>query len=60
MASLLLDTHVLLWANEHPERLSDEARDALEDRCNDLFVSSISVAEIEIQRTTPWSLPTQK
>ena len=50
MAALLLDTHVLLWANEHPERLSVEARDALEDRSNDLFVSSISVAEIEIKR----------
>ncbi len=50
MAALLLDTHVLLWANEAPERLSGEAVDALEDPINDLFVSSISVAEIEIKR----------
>ena len=50
MAALLLDTHVLLWANEAPERLSIEAVDALEDPANDLFVSSISVAEIEIKR----------
>lgn len=50
MAALLLDTHVLLWANEAPERLSAEAVDALEDPTNDLFVSSISVAEIEIKR----------
>lgn len=50
MAALLLDTHVLLWANEAPERLSAEAVDALEDPANDLFVSSISVAEIEIKR----------
>ena len=50
MAALLLDTHVLLWANEAPERLSSEAVDALEDPTNDLFVSSISVAEIEIKR----------
>ena len=50
MAALLLDTHVLLWANEAPERLSVEAVDALEDPANDLFVSSISVAEIEIKR----------
>ena len=50
MATLLLDTHVLLWANEAPERLSAEAVAALEDPFNDLVVSSISVAEIEIKR----------
>ena len=50
MATLLLDTHVLLWANEAPERLSASAVDALEDPANDLFVSSISAAEIEIKR----------
>ena len=50
MARLLLDTHVLLWANEAPERLSAEAVAALEDPANDLLVSSVSVAEIEIKR----------
>ena len=50
MASLLLDTHVLLWANEAPERLSAQAVDALEDPDNDLVVSAISAAEIEIKR----------
>lgn len=47
---LLLDTHVLLWAHTAPERLSIEATDAIEDPYNDLYVSSISVAEIEIER----------
>jgi len=47
---LLLDTHVLLWAHAAPERLSVEATDAIEDPYNDLYVSSISVAEIEIKR----------
>lgn len=50
MATLLLDTHVLLWANEAPERLSAEAVAALEEPANDLLVSSVSVAEIEIKR----------
>ena len=50
MADLLLDTHVLLWANEAPERLSPEAVAALEDPANRLLVSSVSVAEIEIKR----------
>ena len=50
MADLLLDTHVLLWANEAPERLSPEAVTALEDPTNRLLVSAVSVAEIEIKR----------
>ena len=50
MASLLLDTHVLLWANEAPERLSPDAVTALENPGNDLLVSPVSVAEIEIKR----------
>ncbi len=50
MADLLLDTHVLLWANEAPERLSSRAVSALEDSSNRLLVSSVSVAEIEIKR----------
>lgn len=50
MADLLLDTHVVLWANEAPERLSRKAVDALEDPTNRLLVSSVSVAEIEIKR----------
>ena len=41
---------MLLWAHAAPERLSAEAIDALEDPYNDLYVSSISVAEIEIKR----------
>lgn len=50
MARLLLDTHVVIWANEAPERLSTAAVAALEDPANDLLVSSVSVAEIEIKR----------
>ena len=50
MATLLLDTHVLLWANESPERLSSQAVKALENPSNRLLVSSVSVAEIEIKR----------
>lgn len=50
MATLLLDTHVLLWANEAPERLSSQVVIALEDPTSHLLVSSVSVAEIEIKR----------
>ena len=50
MTTFLLDTHVLIWANERPERLSRQAVEALENPSNHLLVSSVSVAEIEIKR----------
>jgi PIN domain nuclease of toxin-antitoxin system len=48
---LLLDTHVLVWAVAEPERLSAKVRSALEDSANDLVVSAVSAAEIEIKKS---------
>jgi PIN domain nuclease of toxin-antitoxin system len=46
---LLLDTHALLWALAQPERLSGEARAAIADARNAVFVSAASSWEIEIK-----------
>lgn len=46
---LLLDTHVLLWALMEPERLSDRARQALENPDNTLLVSSASAWEMAVK-----------
>ncbi|HUH05387.1 MAG TPA: type II toxin-antitoxin system VapC family toxin [Kofleriaceae bacterium] len=48
---LLLDTHVLLWSATEPDRLSVEARTALEDGANDVLVSIISAWEIAIKQS---------
>lgn len=42
----LLDTHVLLWALSEPEKLSEQARIALEETENELRISSISLFEV--------------
>ena len=47
---LLLDTHALLWSLAEPSRLSEEARAAIEDGRNDVFVSAASAWEIAIKR----------
>ena len=47
--NLLLDTHVLLWALDSPERLDDRARDAIRDPRNRVLVSSASAWEISIK-----------
>lgn len=47
---LLLDTHALLWALGLPDELQPEARLAIEDIRNDVFVSAASAWEIAIKR----------
>lgn len=48
---LLLDTHVLLWASAAPDQLGPRTTHQLLDTDNDLLVSAVSVAEIEIKRS---------
>ena len=49
MPRFLLDTHVLLWSLAFPERLHPEARQAIQDPHNAVFVSVASVWEIAIK-----------
>ena len=47
---LLLDTHVWLWWNTEPERLSAAARRQISDPRNEVFLSAASVWEIAIKQ----------
>ena len=49
--NLLLDTHTLIWALENNSTLSNNARDAIIDGKNMVFVSSASAWEISIKKT---------
>jgi PIN domain nuclease of toxin-antitoxin system len=44
--SILLDTHVLLWASEEPERLGKKARALLLDESESLHVSAVTTLEV--------------
>ena len=46
----LLDTHVFLWSQSDPKRLSKEERNAISDSSNGIFVSAATAWEIEIKR----------
>ncbi len=46
---LLLDTHSLIWALEGCPRLSQTARQAIEDLDNEILVSAVSAWEIAIK-----------
>lgn len=46
---LLLDTHLLLWAANQPERLSANARAFFENPENELLFSAASIWEIAIK-----------
>ena len=50
MASYLLDAHVFLWWLDDDSQLGPEARTAIEDPANDVFVSAASAWEISIKR----------
>ena len=47
---LLLDTHLLLWAAGHPERLPEQAREMIADPANQPWFSAASFWEITIKR----------
>lgn len=47
---LLLDTHIFLWLNDTPEKLSDAVRQACEDMENSLYLSMASIWEIQIKQ----------
>jgi PIN domain nuclease of toxin-antitoxin system len=46
---LLLDTHIFVWANTTPSRLSPTARAALVSKSNNVFVSAATAWEIAIK-----------
>ena len=46
----LLDTHALIWALEDSPKLSDIARDVIEDSRNAILVSTASAIEIAIKK----------
>jgi PIN domain nuclease of toxin-antitoxin system len=47
---LLLDTHLLLWAAGHPNRLSVTARKLINTPANELLFSAASIWEVAIKR----------
>jgi len=46
---ILIDTHIFLWAVAEPQKLKQQQRFELENLANQIFVSSITVAEIMIK-----------
>lgn len=47
---LLLDTHLILWGGEEPERLSKLAVNMITDPANTLFFSAVNIWEVVIKR----------
>ena len=47
---LLIDTHILLWADERPRMIVPTLRAAMRDETNEIVVSAATVWEIAIKR----------
>ncbi len=48
---ILVDTHIYLWMLSSPENLDDSRRYELESQANEVFLSSISIAELMIKQS---------
>ena len=48
--NLLLDTHVFIWWDSDPDKLSQAVLEAIKDKSNTLFLSVISVLEMQIKK----------
>ncbi len=48
---ILVDTHIYLWMLSCPEKLSQTKRYELESPANEVFFSSISIAELMIKHS---------
>jgi PIN domain nuclease of toxin-antitoxin system len=49
---ILIDTHIFLWMLSSPEKLNDKRRYELETPANEVFLSSMSIAELRIKHST--------
>jgi PIN domain nuclease of toxin-antitoxin system len=49
---LLLDSHIVLWWDSEPGKLSDDQREAISDSANQIFVSAATVWELGIKRSS--------
>jgi PIN domain nuclease of toxin-antitoxin system len=47
---LLLDTHVFIWLNFEPQKISDRIRDKCSNPSNQLYLSMVSPWEIQIKK----------
>jgi PIN domain nuclease of toxin-antitoxin system len=46
---ILADTHILLWASDHPRKLSKVALSLLTDEDNEIYFSPMSIWEVSIK-----------
>jgi PIN domain nuclease of toxin-antitoxin system len=47
---LLIDTHVLLWADQRPRRIAPTLRAAMRDEANEIVISAATIWEIAVKR----------
>jgi len=49
---IIIDTHIFLWLMYDLNKINKNHRDILEDTSNEIFLSSLSLAEIMIKKST--------
>ncbi len=49
---IIIDTHIFLWLMYDLKKINKNHRDILEDTSNEIYLSSLSLAEIMIKKST--------
>lgn len=47
--NLVLDTHIFIWWNDNPSKLSTKAKSAIEDKSNSVFISTVVIWEVVVK-----------
>ena len=49
--NIIIDTHIFLWLAAYPEKISKQHMQYIEDLNNNIYISTMSIAEIMIKKS---------
>jgi PIN domain nuclease of toxin-antitoxin system len=47
--NILLDTHIFIWWNDSPDKITKKARHVIEDQSNTIYISAVVIWEMTVK-----------
>ena len=47
--NILLDTHIFIWWNDEPTKITKKARQVIEDQSNTIYISAVVIWEMTVK-----------
>ena len=48
--NIILDTHIFIWWNDNPAKLTKKARETIEDKNNTIYISAVVIWEMTVKK----------